>query len=179
VLTTRSVPTEQLSDLELTELRMLLHLAFAGEFSDDDWDHTLGGRHFLGLIGGTLVAHASVVPRGLHVGERGVHTGYVEGVAVAEEHRRHGYGHTVMEQLGEFLVSNFELGGLSAAEVVQPLYSGLGWRRWRGPTAVMVDGAPRRTPDDDGGVMVLETPTTGPLDLDAVLTCDWRAGDVW
>jgi hypothetical protein len=37
----------------------------------------------------------------------------------------------------------------------------------------------RRTQDEDGGVMILETPGTGPLDLAAPISCDWREGDVW
>jgi aminoglycoside 2'-N-acetyltransferase I len=37
----------------------------------------------------------------------------------------------------------------------------------------------QRTPDEDGLIPVLPTPTSPPLDFDAPLTCDWRAGDVW
>jgi aminoglycoside 2'-N-acetyltransferase I len=179
MLSLRSASTPELSDLELTELRLLLYLAFDGEFSDDDWDHTLGGQHFLASSDGVIVAHASVVPRELHVGERPVATGYVEGVAVAEEHRRHGYGHKVMEQLGRFLAPRFELGALSAAERYHAFYRRLGWELWGGPTAVIVDGAAQRTPEEDETVMVLETAATGHLDRQATLACPWRAGDVW
>jgi aminoglycoside 2'-N-acetyltransferase I len=179
MLSLRSASTAELSDLELTELRMLLYRAFDGDFSDDDWNHTLGGRHFLGSSDGAMVAHASVVARELHVDERPVATGYVEGVAVAEEHRRHGYGHRVMEQLGRFLAARFELGALSAAERHHPFYRRLGWELWGGPTAVIVDGVARRTPEEDETAMVLETPTTGQLDRHSTLACDWRAGDVW
>jgi len=179
MLTLRSAPTEELSDIELTELRMLLHLAFEGGFSDEDWDHTLGGRHFLGLQDGAIVAHASVVPRRLHAGERPVNAGYVEGVAVAGEHRRRGLGHSVMEALGEFLIPRYELGALSAADRLHSFYAQLGWQRWPGPTAVMLEGAAVPTPEEDGGVMVLETPSTGPLDKAATLACEWREGDVW
>jgi aminoglycoside 2'-N-acetyltransferase I len=179
MLSLRSASTPELSDLELTELRLLLYLAFDGDFSDDDWDHTLGGQHFLGSSDGVIVAHASVVPRELHVGERPVATGYVEGVAVAEEHRRHGYGHSVMEPLGRFLAPRFELGALSAAERYHAFYRRLGWELWGGPTAVIVVGEAQRTPEEDETVMVLETPTTGNLDRQATLACDWRAGDVW
>jgi aminoglycoside 2'-N-acetyltransferase I len=179
MITLRSAPTEKLSDLELTEIRLLMYAAFGGAFSDDDWDHTLGGQHFLGLQEGVIVAHASVVPRELHVGGRPVQAGYVEGVAVTEERRSRGYGHNVMEQLGSFLAPRFELGALCAGGRVQRLYRRLGWQLWRGPTAVMVEGAAQPTPREDGKVMVLETPTTGPLNLEATLACDWRAGDVW
>jgi aminoglycoside 2'-N-acetyltransferase I len=179
MLTLRSAPTGELSDIELTELRMLLYLAFEGEFSNEDWDHTLGGRHFLGLEDGAIVAHASVVPRRLHVGERPLNAGYVEGVAVAAEHRRRGFGHSVMEALGEFLIPKYELGALSTADRLHSFYGHLGWRRWLGPTAVIVEGAAKPTPEEDGGVMVLETPSTGRLDKETTLACEWREGDVW
>lgn len=179
MLTTRSALTEELSDLELAELRTLVFTAFDGGFSDPDWDHAQGGRHFLGVIDGTPVAHASVVPRRLQIGERNLHTGYVEGVAVAPAHRRKGYAESLMAELDEFLIATFELGALSATEMSLPLYERLGWQVWLGPTAVIVDGKPQRTPEDDGGVMILETPTTGALDPKAVLACDWREGDVW
>jgi aminoglycoside 2'-N-acetyltransferase I len=179
MLALRSAPTEELSDIELTELRMLFHLGFEGEFSSEDWDHTLGGRHFLGLQDGAIVAHASVVPRRLHVGERPLSAGYVEGVAVSAEHRRQGFGHNVMEALGEFLIHRYELGALSAADRLHSFYRHLGWQRWPGPTAVIVEGILQPTPEEDGGVMVLETPSTGPLDKAATLACEWREGDAW
>jgi aminoglycoside 2'-N-acetyltransferase I len=158
---------------------MLLFLAFDGGFDSHDWDHALGGRHFLGLRGGAIVAHAAVVARELRLGDRALHTGYVEGVAVTEEYRREGYGHRVMAQLGEFLAPRFELGALSAAVPIHDFYGRLGWRPWPGPTAVMLEGTLEPTPEEDGGVMILETTTTGSLDLDGTLACDWREGDVW
>ncbi len=179
MLTLRSAPTEELSDIELTELRMLLYLAFDGGFDSHDWDHTLGGQHFLGLRDGAMVAHAAVVSRELHAGERAVSAGYVEGVAVAAEYRREGYGHEVMTELGEFLAPRFDLGALSAAEHNHSFYRGLGWQVWRGRTAVIVDGVVEATPEEDGGVMTLETPSTGRLDPEATLACHWREGDVW
>jgi aminoglycoside 2'-N-acetyltransferase I len=178
MLSLRSASTTELSDLELTELRLLLFRAF-DDFSDEDWDHALGGRHFLGSIDGVIVAHASVVPRELHLGGRPLASGYVEGVAVADEHRRHGYGHRVMAELGRFLTPRYELGALSAADHYHAFYGRLGWELWGGPTAVILDGAIRPTPEEDNTVMILETPSTGELDRQATLACDWRAGDVW
>ena len=178
MLSLRSASTAELSDLELTELRLLLFRAF-DDFSDDDWDHALGGQHFLVDIAGVTVAHASVVPRELHLGDRPLATGYVEGVAVAEEHRRHGYGHRVMSELGRFLTPRYELGALSAADCHHAFYGRLGWEPWGGPTAVIVDGVTRPTPEEDDTVMILETPTTGELNRQATLACDWRGGDVW
>lgn len=177
--TLRCAPTEELSDLELTELRLLLYTAFDGAFSDEDWDHTLGGQHLIGVHEGSIVAHAAVVPRTLHAGERPLYSGYVEGVAVAAEQRRRGHGEAVMAAAGAWLRPRFELGALSAKPAARRLYERLGWRPWPGPTAVLVDGEPRRTPDDDGAVMILETPATPALDRRATLSCDWRSGDVW
>lgn len=179
MLELRSAATAELSDLELTELRMLLYLAFDGGFDSHDWNHTLGGRHFMGLRDGAIVAHAAVVARELRIGDRTLPTGYVEGVAVAEEFRREGYGQRVVAQLGEFLAPRFDLGALSAVTRIHGFYGRLGWKPWPGPTAVIVEGALEPTPQEDGGVLILETPTTGALDLEATLACDWREGDVW
>jgi aminoglycoside 2'-N-acetyltransferase I len=51
--------------------------------------------------------------------------------------------------------------------------------RWRGSTFVNSPSGAVRTPDDDGGVMILKTPRSPELDLDAAIVCDWRTGDVW
>ena len=42
------------------EIRALLDDAFEGDFSDDDWQHTLGGRHVV-VTDGAVLAHAAVV----------------------------------------------------------------------------------------------------------------------
>jgi hypothetical protein len=36
-----------------------------------------------------------------------------------------------------------------------------------------------RTPEDDGGIMVLRTPRSPVLDVTGEIVCDWRVGDVW
>ena len=58
-------------------------------------------------------------------------------------------------------------------------YGQLGWHVWRGPTGVRTDRGVVRIPDEDGFVMVRRTPATPELDLEGMLTCDWRPGDVW
>jgi len=55
----------------------------------------------------------------------------------------------------------------------------LGWRVWAGPTFVLTDHGPQRTPDEDGDILVLVTPGSPPIDFAATLSCDWRPGDVW
>jgi len=39
--------------------------------------------------------------------------------------------------------------------------------------------ADQPTPDEDGYIMVLTTPTTPQLSLEAPISCEWRPGDVW
>ena len=55
--------------------------AFGPRFDDNDWAHALGGLHVVGAVGGTLVSHASLVPRVLAIDTRPVPAGYVEAVA--------------------------------------------------------------------------------------------------
>ena len=57
------------------------------------------------------------------------------------------------------------------------------WLRLQGwrivGTRVRTPVGDRRTPDEDGGIMVLLTPTTPVIVLDAPISCEWRPGDVW
>ena len=167
-----------LSPVELAELRALLERAFEGDFTDDDWAHAQGGLHVLLRVRGALVACAALVPRTLHVDGRPLEVGYVEAVAVAAPHRRRGHGHRVVAEVEDALRSGPGTGFLSASQAGAALYASRGWRPWRGPTHVRTPaGGTVRTPDDDGGVHVLDP--AGTLDLDASLACDWRPGDVW
>jgi aminoglycoside 2'-N-acetyltransferase I len=169
-----------LTEQEVQRLRDLLWSAFPPgeeEFSENDWQHALGGRHFIGEVDGDIVSHASVVERTLEVGDRPVRTGYVEAVATAPDRQRQGFGSAVMAAAGEHILDAFDLGALGTGE--HGFYERLGWRAWRGPTFVRAGNDRQRTPDEDGLILVLPTPTSPPLDFDAPLTCDWRAGDVW
>src|SRR5881628_1513448 len=68
----RPVPTDDLTPAEIDRLRDLLWSAFPPgeeEFSENDWQHALGGRHFVFEVDGTIVSHASVVDRTLHVAD--------------------------------------------------------------------------------------------------------------
>jgi aminoglycoside 2'-N-acetyltransferase I len=172
----RTVRTEMLSRAELSELRDLFAAAFAGEFTDDDWDHTVGGVHL--LVGeDRIVAHASIVERLLVAGDRPIRTGYVESVATAPAHQGRGLASTLMRAAGEIIRDEFELGGLATG--LPDFYSRFGWELWSGPTYTSSPRGPQRTPEDDGAVMVLRTAGTRDLDLSAPLMCDWRFGDVW
>ncbi len=172
----RVAHTADLSPADLTAVRQLLDAAFDGDFSDEDWDHTLGGMHALAWSGDVLVGHAAVVQRRfLHDGHA-LRTGYVEGVAVRDDHRRRGIGAAVMAPVERIIRTAYDLGALSSSEIGIPFYEARGWQRWQGETWCLTPKGQDRTPDDDDSVYVLPTTT---VDLTAALTCDWRDGDVW
>jgi aminoglycoside 2'-N-acetyltransferase I len=177
----RRLPTDRLTPEELAQIRDLLWAAFPPgeeEFSENDWQHAVGGQHFIAEVDGAIGSHASVVERELHVGGHPVRTGYVEAVATSPKLQGRGLGSAVMEAVNAHIVADYELGALGTG--AHAFYERLGWQTWRGPTFVRTDGGQRRTPDEDGDILVLPTPTSPtPLDLDAPLSCDWRPGDVW
>ena len=176
----RRIPSSALADGEIEAIRTILFAAFGDDpeeaFTEADWDHALGGMHVVAEIGGRIVAHASVVPRELHVAGRMLATGYVEAVAVRPDEQGRGHGTAVMRDVAE-IVATYELGALGTGE--HGFYERLGWRTWRGPSSVRTPSGERATPEDDGYLMVLATPTSPPLDLDAPISCEWRPGDVW
>lgn len=174
----RVVESRDLSSADLGAIRRLLDDAFDRDFSDDDWNHALGGWHALIETPSGVVAHAAVVPRRLRAGETEFHAGYVEAVAVMPDHQRRGLGTTVMQTISDLVRDRFQLGALSTGE--WSFYARLGWERWRGPTFVrLADGALQRSPDEDDGVMVLRSGPSVGLDLTAAIACDERSGDSW
>src|SRR5919106_4550970 len=80
---------------------------FKDGFTDDDWDHTVGGVNVLAVDNG-IVAHAAVDERLLMAADRALRTGYVEGVATAANHRRRGYASIVMRQVGGIIRKSYE-----------------------------------------------------------------------
>jgi len=146
-------------------------------FTDADWDHAVGGTHFVLDLDGLIACHASVVERELHVDGRPFRTGYVEAVATAPERQGQGLGTAVMREVTRYVEEGFELGALGTG--VQGFYERLGWRIWIGPSSVRTGDRERRTPDDDGYIMVLLAPASAGLDLRAGISCEWRSGDVW
>lgn len=176
------LPLQTASSAELPaslrrDLRALLDAAFPGDFSDDDWAHTLGGTHVWLAGPEGLLSHASLVERVLLCSGERLRVGFVEGVATAAPHRRQGHGARVMTRIGELIRQRHPLGVLSTDAFT--FYAPLGWERWRGPTYVDSGDGWRRTPEDDGDIMILRTSRTPCLDLDGDIVCDWRAGDVW
>jgi aminoglycoside 2'-N-acetyltransferase I len=179
----RRIPTSELTDPELGQLHAMLIDAFddpaepEAALTEEDWQHALGGIHVLAEVDRRIVAHASVVERELHVGGRPLRTGYVEAVATVQDARGRGHGTAVMEEVGAIVRGGYELGALGTG--ASHFYERLGWRAWPGRLAVRTADGERRTPDEEGFVYVLRTPTTPPLDEAATLSCDWRPGDVW
>lgn len=169
--------TADLDPALLVAVRTLLDSAFEGDFSDDDWEHALGGVHALAWEGPELVGHAAVVQRRLLHGGRALRAGYVEGVGVRADRRGRGHGGALMDALGRVLHGAYDVGGLGATDAGASVYERRGWRRWEGPTSALTPGGVVRTPEADGAVYVLAL--SAPLDLAGELTCDWRDGDVW
>ena len=176
----RHLPTDALTAGELRSIRALMDSAFGtGEeaFADDDWAHALGGQHVVLDIEGEIVSHASVVERALEIGGRPFRTGYVEAVATAPNLQGKGHGSLVMEAATEHIRSTFELGALGTGR--HAFYERLGWQTWRGPAFVRMPDGEQRTPEEEGYILVLRTPTSPPFDLAEPISCDWRPGDVW
>ena len=171
-------PTDGLSADFLRDLRTFLDGVFVDDFSDDDWNHALGGLHaWVSGDAGLLISHGSVVPRTIECDGHHLNVGYVEAVATLAERRREGHGSTVMVRLNTAIQEGYDLGVLSTG--TPAFYETLGWERWRGPTFVDTPRGRERTADDDGDVMILRTSRSPRLDLDRAIVCDWRAGDVW
>ena len=177
VHTARLVHTADLDNETRAEAHQLLIEAFDDGFTEDDWEHTLGGMHALIYDHGSLIAHAAVVLRRLLYKGAPLRTGYVEGVAVREDWRGQGLGTALMNAAEQVIRGGYRLGALSPTEWARRLYLARGWIQWKGPTSVLAPGGLVRTTDDDGAVFVLPVDVT--LDPTADLVCDWRSGEVW
>jgi aminoglycoside 2'-N-acetyltransferase I len=176
----RRVPSGELNPAEITEIRRILWAAFPeGEegFTEEDWQHGLGGVHFVLDVDGRIVGHASVVERELHVGGHPLRTGYVEAVAVDPARQGRGLGTVLMGHVTDDVRDRFELGALGTGS--HRFYERLGWRTWAGPSFVRAASGTLPTPDEDGFILVLPTPSSPPLDFSAPISCEWRPGDVW
>jgi aminoglycoside 2'-N-acetyltransferase I len=101
----------------------------------------------------------------------------VEAVATAPDRQGTGFGSLVMEDVTSYIREQFELGALGTGR--HSFYERLGWITWNGPSSVRTVEGAYRTPDDDGYIKVVATPSSPPLDLAAPISCEWRAGDAW
>ena len=82
-----------------------------------------------------------------------------------------------MRDVAQIVSATYQIGALGTG--VQPFYERIGWERWLGPTWVRTASGVERTPEEDGGILILRTPMTPPLELTGALSCEWRPGDVW
>lgn len=175
----RTVPTADLTTAERAAVRTLLDLAFDGRFDDDDWDHALGGLHFVVAAGGAPVAHAAVVQRRFWHEDRSWRGGYVEAVAVHPQWRGRGLAATVMAEAERVVEHGYELGALSTSATGRGLYLARGWRPWQGDTYALSPAGLVRTEEEDDSTLVRAVPGAARLRLTGALACDWRGGSVW
>jgi len=177
VHTARLIHTADLDSEARQRVRQMVTEAFVGDFTETDWEHTLGGMHAVICRHGAIIAHAAVVQRRLFYRGAALRCGYVEGVAVREDWRGKGLVSALLDGVEQVMRGAYQLGALSSSERARRLYTSRGWLPWRGPTSVLAPTGPTRTPDDDRSIFVL--PVGISLDTSAELMCDWRAGDVW
>jgi aminoglycoside 2'-N-acetyltransferase I len=175
VIEVRTAHTAQLDDAGRRTVRTLLDTAF-DDFTEDDWEHALGGMHAMVWDGADLVAHGSVIQRRLLHGGRALRTGYVEGVGVHPDRRGEGHAGRVMAVLEEIVRRAYDLGALASSEMGLGFYAARGWQRWRGSYGALTPGGTQRTPDDEA---IFVFPVDVALDLDGEIVCDWRDGDDW
>ena len=169
--------TAYLEPSVLRAARALLDDVFAGEMTDADWEHALGGIHALAWEDDDLVGHAAVIQRRLWVGGRARRTGYVEGVGVRADRRRRGIAGALLDEIERVIRGAYDLGALGTTDMARDFYEGRGWQRWQGPSSALTPRGIEPTPEDDGGSYVL--PVSVELDLTAEITADWRDADVW
>src|SRR6516162_10912157 len=97
--------------------------AFAGDFTDNDWEHALGGMHALIWHHGAIIAHAAVVQRRLIYRSSALRCGYVEGVAVREDCRGQGLVHALLDAVEQVMRGAYQLGAVSSSALARRLYA--------------------------------------------------------
>ncbi|WP_455359230.1 GNAT family N-acetyltransferase [Streptomyces sp. SYSU K21746] len=174
----RTAHTFELAPTTRQEIHALLVAAFEGDFSDQDWDHGLGGVHAWIRDGRGLAAHGSVIQRRVLHGGRSYRVGYVEAVAVRADRRREGLGGRVMDALERVIDGAYALGALSASDDGAALYTARGWQLWPGRIAALGPDGVVPLPDEEDSTY-LRPAAGGALPApDSQLVFDWRDGDL-
>jgi aminoglycoside 2'-N-acetyltransferase I len=175
--TPRTAHTADLTPAELRAVRALLDTAFDGDFTDEDFDHGLGGMHALLHDEHGLAAHGSVVMRRVRHRGRWLRVGYVEAVAVRPDARRTGLAGRVMAELERIVERAYDLGALSASDEGARLYAARGWQLWSGRVCALGPDGIVHLPEEEDSTYVRPA-LAGPLDPAYELVFDWRDGDV-
>ncbi len=173
-LTIEVIRHDALTPEQIAAIIALTSIAFEGDMTEFVEAH-MGGTHIIGSLDGVMVSHASWVPRQLQPeGLPLLQTAYVEDVGTLPEYAGRGFGTAVMRRMADE-IKDFELGGLATGRF--SFYARLGWEVWRGKTAVRTEQGLLDMLDE--GLMILRLARTPPLNLDGLITCEWRPGEIW
>ena len=159
-----------------SSIRALLEVAYEGDFSSEDWEHTFGGQYFIGYLDETIIAHGCVVPRNMTIDGQGLIVGYVEAIAVSPTLWRQGFGTQLMTHITKFCKNNYELSMLSTDE--NEFYKRLGWRNFLGESFVRNGDLEVRSTEEDEGLMVLNGKDSQIGKIRRAV-CEMRSGDSW
>jgi len=131
--------------------------------------------HIIGRVGGAIVSHAAFIERWLQpAGLPLLRCAYVEAVATLPAAQHCGNATKLLAALPP-LWRDFDIAGLAPSD--PGFYARLGWESWRGPMFVRTPAGLEATHDEE--VMILRLPRTPALDLDAAVSIEWRADEVW
>lgn len=166
---------ESLDDYELHGIHTLVMDAFEQDFSVEDWQHTFGGTRFLGKLHDTLIAHAAVVPRLMHINGEEHEVGYIEGMCVVPAFQKHGYGRLLLQAVSTYCLSHYKISMLSTDE--KPFYRQCGWIDFQGKSYVRHGKTLSRSADEDCGLMLLSACINDVIAAD--IACEYRMGDAW
>jgi aminoglycoside 2'-N-acetyltransferase I len=176
----QTLPVAELDDASRREIVKLCERAFDEDFSRF-FELMRETTHVL-LRGddGRLLSHAAWVERALQpVGLPVLGTAYVEAVATDPAHRQQGLATAVLARLTEAVRADerWELAALSPA--VPEFYEQRGWERWRGPLALRRGDELEPSPEGELVMIMRLAHTPEGLDLDSLLTAEWRDGEPW
>ena len=173
------VPCDALGRAVRTEIIALCESAYDEDFSRL-FEQLPGSVHVLARNDrGALVSHAEFVPRWLQTAGQEMRTAYIEAVATAPGHQRQGLATAVLQRLVDVVAADltWDLAALSPSD--SAFYERRGWELWRGPLAIRRDGHLEPSPDDEQ-VMIRRLPRTpATIDTRALLTAEWREGELW
>lgn len=167
--------TDSLSESERSAVLSLCAAAYEEDLAP--YLRDIGeGMHLLGYADGVLASHLMVVDRALQIGgESMLHTAYIELVATLPRLQHRGYASRLLRDIVAQL-SLYDVAALSPSS--EAFYARLGWESWRGALSTRTANGIEPTPDE--AVMIMRLPRTAKsINLDAALSVEWRAGEVW